>query len=306
MSIDQVIDGSCQWDIHHGDCIPHMADMPEACVDFSIFSPPFASLYAYTSEASDIGNSEGWKGEGKLHLSFFFQQLRRIVKPGRAIIVHVMQIPRMKRSGEVGLFDFRGLNIRLGERAGLVYEYDWMVRKNPQAQAIRTHTHELQFAGLEKDRASCRGCLPDYLLKFRVPGDNAVPVRSNEITRNDWIKLAEGCWDDISATDTLNTSIAKGENDTKHICPLQLEVIRRCTLLFSNPDEVVFSPFAGVGSELYMAIGGRSPKTKRKIDRPRRAYGCEIKDEYVEAAKGYMAKAEKQVKQNENLLFVKQ
>ena len=130
--------GDKDWDIHHGDCIERMATMPEKSVDFSVFSPPFPALYAYTSEAADIGNSENLKHEAKVHLSFFYRQLARVVKPGRVVMVHVMQIPRMKRSGEVGLHDFRGLNIRIGERAGLVYEYDWVVRKNPQAQAIRT------------------------------------------------------------------------------------------------------------------------------------------------------------------------
>ena len=141
-----------EWALHRGDCIPHMMDdMPPASVDLAVFSPPFPSLYAYTSESSDIGNSEDLKTEAKIHLSFFYRALARVVKPGRAIVVHVMQIPRLKRSGGVGLHDFRGLNIRLGERSGLVYEYDWSVRKNPQAQAIRTRSRELQFAGLESD-----------------------------------------------------------------------------------------------------------------------------------------------------------
>ena len=156
--------GCDEYRIHFGDCIPHMMTMPPACIDFAVFSPPFPSLYAYTSKAEDIGNSEDLKGEAKLHLSFFYNAIRRILKPGRVMMVHVMQIPRMKRSGEVGLFDFRGLNIRLGERAGLVFEYDWAVRKNPQAQAIRTKSRELQFVGLESDRAKSRGALPDYLL----------------------------------------------------------------------------------------------------------------------------------------------
>lgn len=293
------------WKIHHGDCIEHMAAMPAACVDMSVFSPPFPSLYAYSSEMADIGNSEELKGEAKLHLSFFYAQLARIVKPGRVIVVHVAQIPRMKRSGGVGLHDFRGMNIRLAERAGLVWEYDWVVRKNPQSQAIRTRSRELQFAGLESDRAKQRGCLPDYLLKFRVPGDNATPIRDGElvvdpdteegthskithpreVSRNDWIKWAEACWDDIQETDTLNVVEGRGENDTKHICPLQLEVIRRLVLLYSNPGEIVFSPFAGIGSEGFVALGGKSPKTKLRIANPRRFYGCELKDEYFQAAK---------------------
>jgi hypothetical protein len=234
---------------------------------------------------SDIGNVDAMGMEAKIHLGFFFAGLARVLKPGRAAIVHVCQIPRMKRSGGVGLCDFRGLNIRLGERAGLVYEYDWSVRKNPQAQAIRTRSRELQFAGLESDRAAQRGTLQDYLIKFRKPGENQFKIDSeNQVSRNDWIDWAEGCWSDIQETDTLNTAEAKSEDDTKHICPLQLEVIRRCVLLYSNPGEIVFSPFTGIGSEGYVSLGGKSPKTKKAIANPRRFYGCELKPEYFRQA----------------------
>jgi hypothetical protein len=198
----------------------------------------------------------------------------------------------MKRSGGVGLCDFRGMNIRLGERAGLTYEYDWSVRKNPQAQAIRTRSRELQFSGLESDRAAQRGTLQDYLIKFRKPGANETPIDTpGEVSRNVWIDWAEGCWDDISETDTLNTKAAKSGDDTRHICPLQLEVIRRCVLLFSNPGELVFSPFTGIGSEGYVSLGGRSAKTGRSIEQPRRFYGCELKDEYHAQALKNLASA---------------
>jgi DNA modification methylase len=251
-----------------------MATMPQHSIDMSVFSPPFPSLYAYTSSTSDIGNSEDLSGEASLHLSFFYRQFARILKPGRVVVVHVAQIPRMKRTGGVGLYDFRGLNIRLAERAGLVFEYDWVVPKNPQSQAIRTKSRELQFSGLESDRAKSRGCLPDYLLKFRAPGDNAVAIDSkNEVSRNDWIKWAESAWYGIQETDTLNTSEGKGPDDTKHICPLQLEVIDRVVRLYSNPDEIVFSPFTGIGSEGYQSLL-----------RHRRFYGCELKKEYFDAA----------------------
>lgn len=292
------------WLIHHGDCILHMADMPARSVDMAVFSPPFPALYAYTSEACDIGNSEDLRHEAKLHLSFFYRQLARVIKPGRVCVVHVMQIPRMKRSGESGLCDFRGLNIRLAERAGLVFEYDWAVRKNPQAQAIRTKSRELQFAGLESDRAKQRGCLPDYLLKFRAPGENAVRIDAeSQVSRNEWIKWAECTWDDIQETDTLNVKDGRGDDDTKHICPLQLEVIRRLVLLYSNPGEIVFSPFTGIGSEGYVALGGKSPKTGKRVMDPRRFYGCEIKAEYLAAAKQNLMKAEKCNKVAEKTLF---
>lgn len=285
------------WNIENCDTIPHMATMPAASVDFSIFSPPFPSLYAYTSEAADIGNSEDLRTEAKLHLGFFYRQLARIVKPGRVIMVHVAQIPRMKRAGGVGLFDFRGLNIRLGERSGLTFEYDWCIRKNPQSQAIRTKSRELQFSGLESDRAKSRGCLPDYMLKFRAPGENAIPVddmenESEQTWRNRWIEWAECTWGDIKETDTLNTAEGKGPEDTKHICPLQLGLIRRFIKLYTNPGEIVFSPFAGIGSEGYEAIKAR-----------RRFYGTELKAEYFAAMTKNLKKAKRQMEQEQKFLF---
>ena len=282
------------YHVHHGDCIPHMMeDMPAASIDFAVFSPPFPSLFAYTSKAEDIGNSEDMRGEAKLHLGYFFRGLRRVLKPGRSAVVHVMQIPRLKRSGEVGLHDYRGLNIRLGERAGLVYEYDWVVRKNPQAQAIRTKSRELQFAGLESDRAKQRGALGDYLIKFRAPGENKVPVDTDgEVSRNEWIDWAECCWSDIRETNTLNIREAKGKDDTKHICPLQLDVIDRLVRLYTNPGEVVFSPFTGIGSEGYVSL-----------QRGRRFYGCELKPEYHEQALKNLAKAKRVHEANSRSLF---
>lgn len=282
-----------RWAIHFGDCIPHMRTaMPEASVDCAVFSPPFPSLYAYTSHEADIGNTESVNDEAKLHLSFFFKALRRVLKPGRVAVCHVCQIPNMKRAGGVGLTDFRGLCIRLGKRAGLIFDYDWTIRKNPQAQAIRTRSRELQFAGLESDRAKSRGAIADYLIKFMAPGENAVPIDSeNQVHRNQWIDWAEAAWMDIRETNTLNVSEAKGEQDTKHICPLQLDVIERLVRLYSNPDEIVFSPFAGIGSEGYTAL---------KLDR--RFYGCELKREYYETACRNCRSVEER-KENELLLF---
>lgn len=280
--------------LHHGDCITHMREMPEDSIDFAVFSPPFPQLYACTSEAADIGNSEDLKGEADIHLSYFYKGLNRVLKPGRVAVVHVAQIPRMKRAGGQGLFDFRGFNIRLGERAGLVFEYDWCVPKNPQAQAIRTKSRELQFSGLESDRARSRGCLPDYLLKFTKRGDNAVPIDSTlQVTRNEWIDWAESAWYGIKETDTLNVKEGRGDDDTRHICPLQLPVINRLIRLYSNPGEIVFSPFAGIGSEGYMAL---------KLGR--RFYGCELKPEYQAAAEVNFQRAlRERAAAVENLLF---
>lgn len=272
------------WCIYEGDCIPHMAEMPEMCMDFAVFSPPFPSLYAYTSKAEDIGNSEDLQGETKLHLSFFYRGLARVLKPGRVACVHVAQIPRMKRSGTQGIFDFRGLNIRLGERSGLFFEGDIPITKNPQSQAIRTKSRELQFTGLERDRARSRPALSDYILKFVAPGENKTPINSRgQVSRDEWIEWAEGYWSwhSIRETDTLNVREARGEDDTKHICPLQLPVIRRLVKLYSNPGEIVFSPFAGIGSEGYEALL-----------HGRKFYGCEIKPEYIATARKNLANAE--------------
>ena len=294
---------SKNWTMFQGDCIPHMLeDMEPESVDCAIFSPPFPALFSYTSAAEDIGNSEDLKTDAKIHLGYFFRGLARVLKPGRVAIVHVMQIPRLKRSGGEGLFDYRGLNIRLGERAGLIYEYDWSVRKNPQAQAIRTKSRNLQFAGLETDRSFQRGALADYLIKFRAPGEIKTPICDTEkiidddgdvigkkkkyetqVTRNEWIEWAECCWMDIKETDTLNIRGTKGEEDVKHICPLQLGVIERLVKLYTNPGELVFSPFAGIGSEGYQAL---------KFGR--RFYGCELKPEYFEEAKRNLEAAEKE------------
>jgi hypothetical protein len=248
--------------------------MPRKSLSFSCFSPPFPSVFSYTSLPEDLGNSEELRHEVKLHFSFFFRSILPIIKPGRAMVVHCCQIARLKRSGEEGMFDFRGFLIRLAIRAGFTYEYDWVVRKNPQAQALRTKKWELKFQGLETDRARSRGAMPDYLIKFRAPGDNAVPVNNpNEVTRNDWINWAECCWDDIRETDTLNVAEGRSEKDTRHICPLQLPIINRLVRLYTNPGEIVFSPFAGIGSEGYEAL---------KLGR--RFYGCELKQEYYNTA----------------------
>ena len=288
-SIDILADQ--EWQIIQADCIRHMPTMPEHCADFAVFSPPFPSLYAYTDSQEDVGNSENFAGDAKLHLSFFYHQLSRIVKPGRAIAVHCMQIPRLKRTGEVGLHDFRGLNIRLGERSGLIYEYDWSIRKNPQAQAIRTKSRELQFAGLETDRARSRGALADYILKFRVPGENAKPVVDNtSVSREAWIRYAEHHWDDIRETHTLNVAEGRDADDVKHICPLQLPIIERLIRLFTLTNEIVFSPFAGIGSEGHEAL---------RLGR--RFYGIELKDSYVNVARKNMERAIQKRSENEPL-----
>lgn len=181
--------------------------------------------------------------------------------------------PNSIADGE-GLFDFKGFLVRIGERAGFIHDYSWGIRKGPQAQAIRTKSRQLQFAGLASDRAQSRGAIPDHLVKFRKPGLNAVPINSrSQVSRDDWIQFAEYCWDDIRETDTLNIDGTKGPEDTKHICALQRGLIERAVKLFSNPGELVFSPFAGIGSEGFVSL-----KLGRKF------LGVELKSEYYRKA----------------------
>lgn len=281
-----------KWLLLKGDCIELMPTLPAKSMDFSVFSPPFPSLFSYTSEMCDIGNNEDLRGEAKLHMSWFYKQLARILKPGRVCVVHVMQIPGLARNGEKGTFDFRGLNIRLGQRAGLTYQYDWLVPKNPQAQAIRTHSHKLQFASLRRDRAITCGAMGDYLIKFIAPGDNAVPINGNDVSNNEWIDWAEAAWYGIKETNTLNVKEGRGGDDVKHICPLQLDVIKRLVKLYTNPGEVVFSPFAGIGSEGY-----------ESIKHGRRFVGCELKDEYFAAAEKNLTRAQAACVEQERTLW---
>lgn len=278
------------YEMIRGDAIPTMADMPAESMDLAVFSPPFASLFAYSGEIADIGNNHEEDGEFKLHMAFFATALFRIMKPGRLVCCHCAQVAHQKRaSGREGVKDLRGMMIRLAERAGFWYTGEAAIWKNPQAQAIRTKAKALLFARLETDHLNSRPALADYVLLFKKPGDSAIPVTSDltdgglrQQEREAWIKWASPFWTDIRETEVLNYREARGEDDTKHICPLQLEVIRRCVRLWSNPGEIVFSPFAGIGSEGHVALL-----------EGRRFVGVELKPEYHEAADRNLAKAER-------------
>jgi len=258
-----------EFSVHLGDTIPWLHSQPESCIDEIITSPPFFSVFSYTESPSDLGNTEQVP-EAKLHLTWLFRGLLRVLKPGRVMIMHCNQIVNMKRSGGEGITDFRGLLIRLAVRSGWIYEYDWDVAPNPQAQAITTHSHQLQFQGLERDRANSRGALPDIYLKLVKPGVNAVPINSpGQISRNQWIDYAECCWQGLHKSKTLNTKKAKSEKDVRHICPFPLDVVDRFVRLYSNPGELILDPFTGIGTVGVLAI---------KHDR--RFIGAELKPEY--------------------------
>jgi len=206
------------------------------------------------------------------------------MKPGRNVCVHVAQIPTQKaRDGVIGLQDFRADTVRHFVGAGFVYHGEVVIDKDPQAQAIRTKSKSLLFVQLKKDAAWLRPALADYILVFRSPGDNVEAIHP-DITNNDWISWARPIWYGIKESDTLNIAEARDDDDERHICPLQLGVIERCIRLWSNPGDVVLSPFAGIGSEVYVAV-----------KQGRNGVGVELKPEYYRCAVRNVARAKASV-----------
>ncbi len=268
------------WRLLLGDSCERLAEIPDESVDLSIYSPPFASLYTYSPSDRDLGNCSS-RGEFIEHYGFVVAHMLRVTKPGRISAVHVQQITTTKvQHGFMGLTDFRGEVIRVHQEAGWIFHGEVTVDKDPQAQAIRTKTASLLFVQLYRDSTVSRPALTDYVLMFRKPGDNLAPVVP-DIDQKTWIKWAHGVWYDIRETDTLNTVVAKEDSDERHIVPLQLSLIERCVRLWSNRGELVLSPFAGIGSEWYVAI-----------KQGRRFVGCELKPSYWATAVRNLARAE--------------
>ena len=255
-----------------GDSVERLSEVEDDSVSLSVFSPPFLSLYTYSPTERDIGNSRG-PDEFKEHFGYIIDHLLRITKPGRNCACHVSQVPAMlARDGYIGLKDFRGLTIQLFEDHGWIYHGEVVVDKDPQAQAIRTKSKALLFTQLRKDSSWLRPALADYILVFRKPGNNAVPIHP-DLVNNEWIEWARPIWYGIRESDTLNIAEAREDKDERHICPLQLGVIERIIRLWSNPEELVCSPFMGIGSEGYEAV---------RLGR--RFVGCELKESYFRAA----------------------
>ncbi|MCA1572728.1 MAG: site-specific DNA-methyltransferase [Chloroflexi bacterium] len=283
---EDTVDGA-GWRLHLGDSCEWLPRLDAASVDFSIHSPPFASLYTYSPSVRDIGNCATIE-EFIDHYRFVVDQLLRLTKPGRLAAVHVAQVPTQKaRDGYIGLVDFRGAVISAYIDAGWIFHGEITVQKNPQAQAIRTKAKALLFVQMEKDSTWSRPALADYVLLFRRPGDNAVPVTpvvNGEITRNDWIEWAQPAWFGIRESDTLNAAAGRDEEDERHICPLQLPLIDRAVRLWSNPGELVLSPCAGIGSEGYQSVL-----------RGRRFVGVELKPSYFATACENLRRAEYEV-----------
>lgn len=245
------------WTLYNGDSCELLGQITSDSVDLSVYSPPFADLFTYTDSPRDLGNSRNWP-EFFQHYKYIISENLRVTKPGRVACVHTSDIPAMaSRDGYIGIRDFPGEVIRAYENEGWVFTGRAYVQKNPSAQAIRTKSKALLFVQLRKDSADSRPALIDQVLIFRKPGDNAVPVRpvdNDEMDNETWIEWAHGIWLGINESDTLQYAAGRGEDDEKHICPLQLGTIERCIKLYSNPGELVLSPFAGIGSEGYESL----------------------------------------------------
>ena len=245
------------WIAIQGDSCEELKKIDENSIDLSVYSPPFADLYTYTNSERDLGNSRNWD-EFFSHYAFIIQNVLRVTKPGRLTCVHVSDIPAMAmKDGYIGVRDFPGAVISAYKKEGWIFNGRAFIQKNPQAQAIRTHSKALLFVQLRKDSADSRPALVDQILIFKKPGENEIPVLpvdNDELDNETWISWANGIWTGISETDTLQYTRARAADDEKHICPLQLGTIERCIKLYSNPGETILTPFGGIGSEAYQAL----------------------------------------------------
>jgi DNA modification methylase len=262
-----------------GDCVQRIKEIPDQSVHLSVFSPPFADLFTYSNNIEDMGNAKDFD-EFYDHFKFLIPELKRVMVPGRIIAVHSMDLPIQKgKEGYIGLRDFSGLLIKAFQDEGFIYHSRVTIWKDPVVEMQRTKALGLLHKQIKKDSVMCRVGLPDYILAFRAPGDNEIPVQnqdkdpmqSNYIPVDYWQKIASPVWWDIDYGNTLNYREGKAEKDEKHICPLQLPTIERVILLWSNEGETIFSPFGGIGSEGYQSL-----KMKRK------SISIELKDSYFD------------------------
>ncbi|SRR6266550_623015 len=255
-----------------GDSCERLKEFASNSVDLSIFSPPFASLYTYSPTERDLGNNRN-RQEFFQHFRYIIDELMRVVKPGRNICVHVSQIPlTLVNDGVIGIHDFRGDVIWAFVERGWIYHSDITIDKNPQTASIRSHAKGLAFQQLEKDTSEMRSTFADYVLVFKKPGKNAIPVKQ-QLTREEWILWASAIWYDIDQWDTLNVKEAREAKDERHVCPLQLGLIERLIKLYSNSGETILDPFNGIGS-----TGVKALEFYRKY------YGIELKPSYFKTA----------------------
>ena len=293
---------------YNGDCVEVMRGMPSSSVDFSVFSPPFANLYVYSDDLRDMGNCKD-ESEFFEQLGYLTSELYRVLRPGRLIAVHCKQLARYKgRDGAAGWYDFRGDIIHHYESFGFQYHSEVVIWTDPVMEMQKTKTQRLLYCNLRRDASVTGIGMPEYLCIFRKTpqdGDECVPIRHYKESEErpdtadaelqvmdlpTWQRYASPVWFDIQRTDVLNAKVARDDRDEKHICPLQLEVIRRAVRLWSNPGEVVLSPFMGIGSEGYVSIGLK-----------RRFVGVELKPSYFDLAVRNLQAAEREA--NELTIF---
>lgn len=258
-----------------GDSTEVLRGIPDNTIHYSITSIPFASLYTYSNSERDLGNSKNYE-EFKTHFQFLIKEWVRAMMPGRLISIHCMNLPTSKeRDGHIGLRDFRGDVIRLMEESGMIYHSEVAIWKDPVIAMQRTKALGLLHKQIKKDSAMCRQGIPDYLVTFRKPGDNPERVTHTNETFpvSMWQKYASPIWTDINPSDTLQHRSVREDDDERHICPLQLTVIRRGIELWTNPNDVVLDPFDGIGSVGYVAL-----------EMERRHIGVELKDSYYKQA----------------------
>lgn len=287
------------WQAYMGDCVEGVGKLDDNSIHYSIFSPPFASLYTYSNSDRDMGNSKT-PAEFAAHFQFLIRELHRVLMPGRLVSFHCMNLPSSKtRDGVIGIKDFRGELIRSFEAEGFVFHSEVCIWKDPVTAMQRTKAIGLLHKQIVKDSAMSRQGIPDYLVTMRKRGDNPQPVAGKlkdfagengpRVTGDDirdsiniWQRYASPVWMDINPSDTLQFRNARDNDDERHICPLQLDVIRRGIQLWSNPGDVVLSPFMGIGSEGHVAI-----------EMGRAFVGFELKPSYYECAVKNLTAAEK-------------
>ena len=279
------------YSLYNGDSCEIMTTIPDNSIHYSIFSPPFADLYVYSNSERDMGNCKS-KSEFYEHFRFIVNELYRIMMNGRLVSFHCMNLPTSKqRDGFIGITDFRGELIRLFEECGFIYHSEVCIWKDPVIAMQRTKALGLLHKQIKKDSAMCRQGIADYLVTMRKPGDNPEKItHTNEsFPVQVWQNYASPVWMDINPSNTLQRTSAREEKDEKHICPLQLDVIKRGINLWTNPNDIVFTPFMGIGSEVYQAL---------KMGR--RGIGIELKESYYNQAVINCENAEKSA---DNSLF---
>lgn len=261
--------------MYQGDCCEVIKGFPDNSIHYSIFSPPFSSLYTYSNSERDMGNCKSDE-EFLIHMSYLIKELYRVIKPGRLVSFHCMNLPLMKeRDGVIGIKDFRGQLIKAFQNEGFIYHSEVCIWKNPVTEMQRTKALGLLHKQIRKDSAMCRQGLPDYVVTMRKPGENQKMIAHTyeSFPVDFWQKYASPVWMDIRQSNTLQRKSARDEKDERHICPLQLQVIQRCLELWTAPGDIVLDPFAGIGSTDYVALRMR-----------RKAIGIELKESYYKQA----------------------